>query len=778
MKLRHPLIACILLLAAATAQARWSQVESVHPARWGHTLEYRPSAATYVMFGGQDNQTVFGNMMEFDRDRLFWEIYPATGPAARYEHGMEFVPYAETALIFGGTDGTDVYGDLWAFDMETGAWQDLSPMTGPAPRYGHQTTWDMDRNVLVVYGGRDNSGTIFGDLWEYAFDTDEWTEITSATPPPPRYYHVMEYHPTQKFVFMANGRSDTVAFEDFWQYYPADANRDWVEVFPSGDVYTARTNAAISYERIRDQLVILGGIGTDGITYKQLSAYNPNFGNIGPYSSGGAVTPREGAQMIYDFAREELIISGGYNSPNSEVKEDLFNRVFFGFQPEWENIPGNSPPGLAEASLAVDPLTEDVYLFGGTMRMDGNVTVNGTLWSYAQADETWFPEETTGGPSGRSGAGMWVDSDNGRLILHGGKAADGSPLSDTWFYDLNTGMWMDSGAGNAPLPSGAVGYGYDDAADLIYVLYAEGRPGWSFATYTGASGWVAVETSDGPSLRENPDIAFDPSEVKFVVHGGIDAASGDVLTDTWEFFPQTNTWRERPSANEPSPRTGATAVFEPQFNQMLLVSGVGDVNGTMALLDETWAFHPWLADFWDDATQIINPAPRQNGAMARNVVGDSATLFGGIGDLNGSVYLRDLWNFRARRDPGLATPTPLVTPTPMATPTPEPPPTEPFLLAGYWDTDLEANVPGRLNLTALAFDLSPNPGTFTGATILLGGGPLGLNMAQVAPGYYQFVIPDLSGAALSGLGLEIEAQLSANGMNVTSQRWPYLTVEP
>ncbi len=98
-----------------------------------------------------------------------------------------------------------------------------------------------------------------------------------------------------------------------------------------------------------------------------------------------------------------------------------------------------APPGRHDASLAVDPVSGRIFMFGGRDRE----TCLNDLWTFEPAAGDWKEVAAQGGPSPRSGAGLAFDPDGRRLILIGGYCHDGLGQTrfenDLWFYSEEAG---------------------------------------------------------------------------------------------------------------------------------------------------------------------------------------------------------------------------------------------------------------------------------------------------------------------------------------------------
>src|SRR5271167_3258455 len=101
--------------------------------------------------------------------------------------------------------------------------------------------------------------------------------------------------------------------------------------------------------------------------------------------------------------------------------------------PTWTQLsPATSPPARYLASMAYDPATSQLVLFGGLSLSEGSLndtwTWNGT---------TWAKLSPATGPLARFAASMAYDPATSQLVLFGGQGSSG-PLNDTWTWNGTT----------------------------------------------------------------------------------------------------------------------------------------------------------------------------------------------------------------------------------------------------------------------------------------------------------------------------------------------------
>ena len=200
----------------------WRQVTGSGPGVRDHTqMAFDSQRGRAVLFGGSgtDPNVASGETWEYDGST--WTRVSDQGPAGRVHHSMHFDAAAAQVVLFGGNvPGASTLGDTWTWDgsrwtsagsgppqshaslafhrglnalvsvggsrassglemliRRNGAWLPLSTGAGPSARILTGVAYDERRNVMVLFGGADPSGsTLFGDTWE--FDGANWRQIS------------------------------------------------------------------------------------------------------------------------------------------------------------------------------------------------------------------------------------------------------------------------------------------------------------------------------------------------------------------------------------------------------------------------------------------------------------------------------------------------------------------------------------------------------------------------------------------------------------------------
>lgn len=336
---------------------------------------------------------------------------------------------------------------------------------------------------------------------------------------------------------------------------------------------------------------------------------NSSTGYWTPVATSGGPSGRAGSGMVYDSALGKVVLFGGctsgsFDDLNCSATDDTW--TYSGGT--WTQLhPAVSPPARVLPSMAYDPITQEVVLFGGL----------------------------TGSPSNTS-------------------------LDDTWEFDGST--WNQLFPSTRPPASGMnEAMVYDPSVGAV-VLFASGAttsgggiPTASFnETWTFSGGqWTEVLNGSGPAPRGGEAADFDVASASMLLFGGnqcgLFAGSPECtsLGDSWTYA--NGTWTERNESLAPSPRELAALAFDPQLNGSLLVGG--ESGG--AYFDDVWAYGN---SSWTYVVSPLVPAPRDGAQLVYDPTDHAMVLFGGYlhigrpGD-EAELYFNDTWTFQVGAPP-------------------------------------------------------------------------------------------------------------------------------
>lgn len=171
------------------------------------------------------------------------------------------------------------------------------------------------------------------------------------------------------------------------------------------------------------------------------------------------------------------------------------------------------------------------------------------------------------------------------------------------------------------------GIAYDEVNQVV-VQFGGGA---STATYEyDGSSWTAVTTSPAPTARTYPVLVPDPAGGGLLLFGGVSAATGAALNDTWRYQPATRTWVQLNPPSAPSGTWTWRAAADTTRGVVVLVSYLG-----------TWE---WDGSTWTDRGPGAGTPPLYAYAVAYDVGRRRVVLFGGARLSNGSLA-SETWEY-------------------------------------------------------------------------------------------------------------------------------------
>lgn len=297
--------------AGSWLPAQWGPIAASTPpsARSGALAGYDAANGRVLLFGGN-----FGNETWTFQGGVWTQLQPANVPPARPRAAIATDVPLGRLVLYGGT-GPGVLpmalDDTWVW---TGSdWQQLSPTTTPGGRDRHAMAYDLARDTVVLFGGRNNllqPQQALADTFEFANGT--WTQVNSPHTPPGLAEPAMAYLPTiTQTVLFGGVDGNGVGSDQTWAFDGAD----WTQLALTGPRPPARYGARLEANLARGVLVLVGGRDAatfaivndtwefDGTTWREIA---------GVY--GGLWPPRAEFACAHDLGRDRLVVFGGSNA--------------------------------------------------------------------------------------------------------------------------------------------------------------------------------------------------------------------------------------------------------------------------------------------------------------------------------------------------------------------------------------------------------------------------------------------------------------------------------
>jgi N-acetylneuraminic acid mutarotase len=307
-------------------------------------------------------------------------------------------------------------------------WANLNPAGEvPSRRAGQSMVYDPVSSRSILFGGWDGARPL-DDTWAYDPGANAWTRLDPAGEvPSPRSGHSMVYDPASSRALLFGGDSNGRYLNDTWAYDPG-ANA-WTRLDPAGDLPSVRARHSMVYDPVGSRVILFGG-ENNAQFFNDTWSYDVDTNAWTLLEPAGDPAPgHTDHSMAYDPISKTVILFGGFDQ-NGYPADDTWS--YDPVADTWTELTpaGASPPASIGHRMVYDPETSRVILLGGG---DGNLLYNDT-WAYDPGANTWTRLDPAGDlPPVRAGHSMVYDPGGGRVILFGGTGS-GYYLNDTWAY--------------------------------------------------------------------------------------------------------------------------------------------------------------------------------------------------------------------------------------------------------------------------------------------------------------------------------------------------------
>ena len=435
-----------------------------------------------------------------------------------------------------------------------------------------------------------------------------------------RQEHAVAASADTAFVFGGVGESSQAEtyFNDLWQW-----NEQGWQLLTMADLGPSpRAESAIVFDIARDELLLYGG--WNGVT--ELGDTWIWNGTIWQQPQISVAPPalRDHA-IVYDAARGEMILFGGRSSTES-------NSTWRWRNGNWEEVlTDNAPPPMTHHSMAYDFARGRVVLFGG--RSNGELL--GELWEWDGNEwhEITQSNDPSLGPAQRA-RHILASADDG-VLLFGGSSVDGQ-LSDTWRWNGST--WTRFAPQQRPTARTAAAGAYLPARNATLLFGGQSVSGYSGDTWLWRDqSWQMVPKVAAPNSRSQHAMVYDSARDETVLFGGVVGFSP--VADTWIW--DGDQWQIRAPIHSPTSRFGHTMVYDAAREQTVLFGGHDEY-----ARNDLWVWDgvDWQNQYEDGLpNDQAEPRPRRRWghAMVYDELREEVVLFGGSRDEAG--FFSDTW---------------------------------------------------------------------------------------------------------------------------------------
>jgi galactose oxidase-like protein len=359
----------------------------------------------------------------YSRCALGLSLLVATGCAT--SSASPSISAAPSSSAAGSAEGTPTP----AASATSAGWRELQA-TGelPAAREDHTWTITPDARTAFLYGGRGGDGAPLGDLWAYDLPTNAWTLLTRDGPPA-RFGHNAAWVDGVGLVIFA-GQSGATFYNDLWAFDPATAR--WQQLPAGGAAPVPRYGscAAIGPD---GRLWISHGFTQGGQRFADTRAYDFSTQSWTDETPAGMAPVQRCLHGCWWTGLGTFVLYAGQTTGTNSLG-DLW-QLTVGERPgtnSWGELSPDEGLPPARNLYAAARLEGRTLIFGG-QAVDGSALDD--TWSILDSGRVVTGLTVGEAPPARWGAELVADPTHDRLLLFGGRDGDG-PGNDLWELTL------------------------------------------------------------------------------------------------------------------------------------------------------------------------------------------------------------------------------------------------------------------------------------------------------------------------------------------------------
>jgi hypothetical protein len=259
----------ILDLSGSAVWSHWA-FATPPPSLAGASGAYDETNDRMLVFGGQNGGTYYSTVWKLDRSGVpIWSPLVTLGgpPAGRRDASMVIDAVNDRLIVYGGRDASGSYADVWALSLGvTPTWSQLTASSPAGARYGHSAAVELANSRMLVFGGRPASGSpALNDVWAMSLSgSPTWTSLAPVgTPPAARDLQSAVVDPNRHRLLIYGGEDGGTPFGDVWSLSLAGPPV-WSALNPIGSPPPARYAHSAAWSSQLDAMLVADGHGTGG----------------------------------------------------------------------------------------------------------------------------------------------------------------------------------------------------------------------------------------------------------------------------------------------------------------------------------------------------------------------------------------------------------------------------------------------------------------------------------------------------------------------------------
>jgi hypothetical protein len=292
-------------------------------------------------------------------------------------------------------------------------------------RNAHAMTYNSKEHKIYLFGGADHE-KVMNDLWY--FEKNKWVQVVVNHKPISRTFSQLVYDSKNERlllfggnkVLFGDGLNSNTFLNDTWEFKKGEWKKIETDRSPQ-----PRAESAMVYDEARNRVVLFGGYTFQDNEFKKLDDTWEFYDNDWHLNSNNGPSARNGASMIFDNNKNKCILFGG--STVDRLYGENKGETWEWNGEKWSQLKMSKSVGVFNASMTYNSYRKEIIRFGG---WDGKSRVNGT-WLFGA--NKWNKLDTENGPSSRNHSSMVYDKENKRTVLFGGHDGE-NVFGDTWEF--------------------------------------------------------------------------------------------------------------------------------------------------------------------------------------------------------------------------------------------------------------------------------------------------------------------------------------------------------
>jgi len=240
-------------------------------------------------------------------------------------------------------------------------------------------------------------------------------------------------------------------------------------------------------------------------------------------------------------------------------------------------------------------------------------------------------------PPRREALTMVADIARGTVLLFGGTTGPSAQhrRNDAWVWDGRTGRWSNRTPAVSPPGRDSAAAAYDPVRGVVVLFGGDsgGAPrelGDTWEWDGGLARWSLRAAASAIGARQGASMVFDPVSQRVMLFGGyrIVGPEQGCRGDVWEWDPVAADWIPRPQATPTIPRAFSPLALDPVRGTFILFGGYLDSGPGVAVAHDTWEWDT-RTGVWTELRPPVRPAGRGDHSLVADPSRGRLVLYGG-----------------------------------------------------------------------------------------------------------------------------------------------------